>query len=338
MSDVLATDICIIGAGPVGIFAAFEAGMHGMKSVVVDSLEFAGGQCSALYPQKPIYDIPAHPSILAQKLIDNLMEQASRFSPTFLFKNKVINITKTSDGSVIVETDIGNKIIAKAVIIAAGCGFFGPNKPPLAGIEKYEEKSVFYLIKDKNFFANKKIVIAGGGDSAVDWAVELAPIASKIYMVHRRDKFRAMNESVEKMQKLASQGLIEMVIPFALNAIRGNEPSANIEGIEVKAMDGSTKMLDANYLLAFFGLTTDFGPLKNCGLHFDGLQIAVNPSTMASNLENVFAIGDACTYHNKLKLILTGFAEAATAIHKIKEIVFPGKVFNFEYSTTTFSS
>ena len=330
------TDVCIIGAGPVGIFAAFECGMHGIKSLVVDSLEFAGGQCSALYPQKPIYDIPAMPSILAQDLIDNLLKQAQRFNPEYLFSNKVINIKKTQNG-VEVITDKNIIIQAKSVIIAAGCGFFGPNKPPLADIEKYENKSLFYLVKDKHFFAGKNVLIAGGGDSAVDWAVELADIAKKVFVIHRRDKFRAMNESVSKMNNLASSGKIEMVIPYALKQIKGDITNGTISSIIAEDMDGKEKTIDAQYLLAFFGLTTDFGPLKHCGLNFDGLQIAVDQTTMQTNIDGIFAVGDACTYTNKLKLILTGFAEVATAVHKIKEIVFPGKIFNFEYSTSVFS-
>ena len=330
------TDICIIGAGPSGIFASFEAGINGMKTLLIDSLDFPGGQCSALYPQKPIYDIPAFPAISAQNLIDNLVQQASRFNPEYLFNNKVIDI-KTNTENVIIITDKNIIIQAKAVIIAAGCGFFGPNKPPLKNIEKYEDKSIFYLVNNKKIFKDKKIMIAGGGDSAIDWAIELSSIAKKVYVIHRRDKFRAMHDSIAKMQELVKQSMIELIIPYSLSEIE-DDGNGSIKSITVEDIDGAKKSVDAQYLLAFFGLTTDFGPLKNSGLKFDGLQIAVNQSTMQTNLDRVFAIGDACTYQNKLKLILSGFSEAATAIHKIKEIVFPGKVFNFEYSTSSLST
>ena len=342
--DNYIADICIIGAGPVGLFAAFEAGMHGMNAIIIDSLDFVGGQCSALYPQKPIYDIPAFSSISAQGLIDNLKQQADKFNPRYIFGNKVIDINQfynenqdknSIQNGVIITTDKGLQIKAKTAIIAAGCGFFGPNKPPLQNIEKYENKSVFYLVSDKHAFAGKNIAIAGGGDSAVDWAIELCGIANKVFMIHRRDKFRAMNDSINKMQKLVADGKIELVIPYSLKSINGNEASGTMQNIALENLNSEEKVIDAQYLLAFFGLTSDFGPLKNCGLAFDGLQIAVEPSTMQTSLPNIFAIGDACTYKNKLKLILTGFAEAALAVHQIKPIVFPGKVFNFEYSTTT---
>jgi thioredoxin reductase (NADPH) len=329
------SDICIIGAGPVGLFAAFEAGMHGIKSIIVDSLPFAGGQCSALYPEKPIYDIPAYPSILGKDLSLNLKEQADRFSPQYFFDTKIISYTQNQDKSFTLKSDKNQSINVKAIIIAAGSGFFGPNRPPISNIENFEGKTVHYLVSDKSMFKDKTIVIAGGGDSAIDWTAELAGLAKKIYLVHRRDKFRAAQHTVDKVFNLAKQSnVVELVIPYQLHGIDGN--NGILSSVSVSSIDGTEiKKLEADFLLPFFGLSTDFGPLKNWGLEFDGFHIKTEQSTMQTNIDGIFAIGDAATYKNKLKLILTGFAEAATAVYQIRDIVFPGKVFNFEYSTSS---
>ncbi len=325
------TDIAIIGAGPVGLFTIFQAGMLGMKAVVIDSLDSIGGQCTALYPEKPIYDIPAYPHILANDLINNLQEQAAPFAPQYLLNQRVEKISQDSDIWHL-ETSAGNKIDAKVIIIAAGCGAFGPNRPPLDGIEQYEGSSVFYNVSSREKFRNKKIVIAGGGDSAVDWAVSLSEIAAKIYVVHRRDKFRAMQASIDKLHALADAGKIELVIPYQLNKIIAQE--SKLKQIEVIDLDNNARLLEADFLLPFFGLKMELGPIAEWGLNLDKNHIQVNPASMETSTSNIYAIGDIAHYAGKLKLILTGFAEAAIACHNAYNTIFPNKAFHFEYSTT----
>jgi len=325
-------DVAIIGCGPVGIFSAFQAGMLGMKACIIDALDVPGGQCSALYPEKPIYDIPAHPKILASELIELLEAQAQTFHPTYHLNQRVEKLIKKSDGSFLVETSKNTKINCKAIIIAAGCGAFGANRPPLTDIEKYEGQSIFYSIRSKNEFRDKNVVIAGGGDSAVDWAINLSEIANKIFVVHRRDKFRCAPESYEKLKKLSSSGKIELIIPFQLEALEGN--NGQLSAVIVKDFENNLKKLEAQYLLPFFGLATELGPIADWGLNINKNHIEVEPSTMQSSVAGIYAIGDIATYKNKLKLILNGFAEAATACHDIRKIVHPDEVFHFEYSTS----
>jgi thioredoxin reductase (NADPH) len=326
------TDIVVIGAGPTGLFAVFEAGMLKMKCHVIDSLETIGGQCLALYPEKPIYDIPAHPKVLASELIELLEAQAAPFQPTYHLNQRVEKLTKNSDGSFLVETSKNTQINCKVVIIAAGCGAFGPNRPPLENIEEFEGKSVFYAVKNKAEFAGKNVVIAGGGDSAVDWALSLCDIAKKIYMVHRRDKFRCAPESADKLKKLADEGRIEMVVPYQLDGLKGT--NGKLSQVVVKDFDGNVKKLEADYLLPFFGLAMELGPIANWGLNLHKNHIEVEPSTMQSSIPGIYAIGDIANYKNKLKLILTGFAESASACHDAYKIVYPNQIFHFEYSTS----
>ena len=332
MTNTHKTDLVIIGAGPTGLFAIFEAGMLKIKCHVIDTLETIGGQCLALYPEKPIYDIPAHPSILASELIAKLEEQALPFNPTFHLNQLVNKIEKQNDGSFLVTTSKNTQINCKAIIIAAGCGAFGFNRPPLEGIEEYEGKSVFYAVKSKHEFAGKTVVIAGGGDSAVDWTLSLADIAKKVYVVHRRDKFRCAPESAEKMKELAAHKKIELVIPYQLEGLVGSH--GRLADVLVKDFDGNIKSLEADYLLPFFGLAMELGPIANWGLNLHKNHIEVDPATMMSSEPGIYAIGDIATYKNKLKLILTGFAEAASACHDIYKIVHPNEVFHFEYSTS----
>lgn len=331
MSNTDSTDIVIIGAGPVGLFAIFEAGMMKMRCHVIDTLEFLGGQCTALYPEKPIYDIPAHPQILAEDLIKKLEIQAAPFNPVYHLGQTAEKVEKTSDGWK-VTTSAGKAINCKAIIIAAGCGAFGPNRPPLAGIEEYEGTSVFYMVKRKEDFRGKKIVIAGGGDSAVDWALSLADIAEKLYVVHRRPKFRCAPDSHDKLNKLAAEGKIEMVIPYQLEGLEGS--SGKLSKVIVKTLDGEERKLEADVLLPFFGLSMELGPIANWGLNLDKSTLSVDPTTMQTSETGIFAIGDIISYKNKLKLILSGFAEAATACHAAQKVVYPGQEFHFEYSTT----
>jgi len=325
------TDVVIIGAGPVGLFAIFECGMHKLSCHVVDALPEVGGQCVALYPEKPIYDIPAHPSILAGDLIDKLKEQVAPFNPTFHLNQKVVSITKNGD-TWAVTTSENVDIQAKAIIIAAGVGAFGPHRPPLEGIEQFEDKSIFYFIKNKAAFKDKRVVIAGGGDSAVDWALNLAPIAEKVYVVHRRSKFRALPDSIDKLHQLATTEKLDLIIPYQLERLEGKE--GHLDAVIVKTLEGEEKTLEADTLLPFFGLSMNLGPIADWGLHLDKQHITVHPASMETSTAGIFAIGDIATYPNKQKLILSGFAESAQAAHKIREIVYPGQVFHFEYSTT----
>ena len=326
------TDVAIIGAGPVGLFAIFECGMMSMKCHVIDALSEIGGQCIALYPEKPIYDIPAYPKILAKDLIARLEEQAAPFHPTYHLNQNVVKLLPTEDGRWDLETSMGTKINAKAVIIAAGVGAFGPNRPPLDGLEAFEGKSIFYYVKDPNRFKNRTVVIAGGGDSAVDWALSLAPLAKKIYMVHRRDKFRAAPESVNKLQTLANTGVIEFVVPYQLEGVRGD--NGQLKEVSVQTLTGEKRILPADDLLLFFGLSMNLGPIAEWGLDLHKNHIEVSPINNATSASGIFAIGDVASYENKQKLILTGFAEAARAAYVIRSLVYPGEVFHFEYSTT----
>jgi thioredoxin reductase (NADPH) len=325
------TDITIIGAGPVGLFAIFEAGMMKMKCHVIDSLDFVGGQCTALYPEKPIYDIPAHPAILAEDLIENLEKQAAPFKPEYHLRQTVNEVTKNDDGWRVV-TNAGTQIQSKVIIISAGCGAFGPNRPPLDNIEEYEGRSVFYMVGKKEDMRDKDIVIAGGGDSAVDWVLSLVDIAKSVSVVHRRPKFRCAPDSQDKLQKLADSGRVNMVIPYQLDSLKGKD--GKLESVVVKTLKGEMKELKADILLPFFGLAMELGPIANWGLNIDKKHIAVNPTTLQTNQGGIFAIGDIATYDNKMKLILNGFAEAAMACHKARSIVYPDEVMHFEYSTT----
>ncbi len=331
MQNTHSTDIVVIGAGPVGLFTIFEAGMLKMHCHVIDTLDFLGGQCTALYPEKPIYDIPAHPQISAEDLIKNLEIQAAPFNPVYHLGQSASKLSKTTEGWV-VTTSKGVEISCKAIIIAAGCGAFGPNRPPINGIEEYEGKSVFYMINRKEDFRGKNVVIAGGGDSAVDWALILADIAAKTYVVHRRPKFRCAPDSHDKLNKLASEGKIELVIPYQLDGLSGT--NGKLEKVIVKTLDGEARELEADILLPFFGLSMELGPIAEFGLGLDNNHITVDPLTMQTSEPGIFAVGDIITYTNKLKLILSGFAEAATACHSAQKVVYPGQEFHFEYSTT----
>jgi len=326
------TDVVIVGAGPVGLFAVFECGMLKMRCHVVDALDMVGGQCTALYPEKPIYDIPAHPAIEAADLIDKLAEQAAPFAPTYHLGQQVEKLTRTDEGRWLVETSIGTTIDTQAVIIAAGCGAFGPNRPPLDGLEQYEGTSVFYMVRRKQDFAGKRVVIAGGGDSAVDWTLSLADVAEKVYVVHRRPKFRAAPESVARMDVLAREGKVEMVVPYQLSGLVGE--GGQLSAVRVATLDGEEKDLPADALLAFFGLSMNLGPIADWGLNLERSHIGVSLPGCATSAPGIYAIGDIATYPGKLKLILCGFSEAAQAAHAIHPLVHPGEALHFEYSTS----
>jgi thioredoxin reductase (NADPH) len=326
------TDVVIIGAGPCGLFAVFECGMLKMRCHVIDVLEAPGGQCVALYPEKPIYDIPACPEISAQALVDRLYEQIRPFAPALHLAQRADAIEDTADGGFRVRTSAGTTISARAVIVAGGVGAFGPNRPPLPGLAAYEGHSVFYLVARREDFRGRRVVIAGGGDSAVDWAISLAEVADRIYVVHRRDKFRAAPESVARMKALAGDGKVELVIPYQLAGLEGED--GQLSGVVVATLKGETRTLEADRLLPFFGLATDIGPIAGWGLLTDQGRVPVAPATMESARPGVFAIGDIAHYPGKLKLILTGFAESAIAAHAAFSRVHPDEALHFEYSTS----
>lgn len=332
-STVAETDVVVVGAGPVGLFAVFECGMVRLKCHVVDALESAGGQCAALYPEKPIYDIPGHPRILAADLIDRLVEQAAPFAPVYHFGRNVETLTREPDGRWRVGLSDGATLLAPAVIIAAGVGAFGPNRPPLAGLEDYEGRGVFYLVRRREDFRGKRVVIAGGGDSAVDWAISLAEVAERVMVVHRRPKFRAAPESAARLQALADAGQIDLVVPYQLHGLEGSD--GRLSAVTVATLEGEVRRLEADVLLPFFGLASNLGPIAEWGLNMDRNLIAVQQATCATSAPGVFAVGDIAHYPGKLKLILSGFAEAAAAAHAAHAVAHPDEVLHFEYSTTS---
>ena len=324
-------DVAIIGAGPVGLFAVFECGMLEMSCQLFDALPAPGGQCVALYPEKPIYDIPGYPRIDAAQLVDRLLEQAAPFAPVFHLGHPVAALLE-QEGGFIIENAGGRRVRARAVVIAAGAGAFGPNRPPLPGIAEFEDKSVFYLVRTREELRGRRVVIAGGGDSAVDWALSLADVAERVTVVHRRAKFRAAPQSAARLQRLAEEGRIELAIPYQLHALEG--AAGQLSAVIVADLAGQTRRLAADCLLPFFGLATDLGPLAAWGLDLDHQRIRVDPATCATSRAGVFAVGDIAVYPGKLKLILAGFAEAALAAHAIYPLAHRGQVAHFEYSTT----
>ena len=326
------TDVCIIGAGPVGLFAVFECGMLGMASHLIDALDMPGGQCAALYPEKPIYDIPGFTRIDGADLVDRLAEQAAPFNPTYHLDQQATSVARGESGRWLVETSRGTRIECAAVLIAAGCGAFGPNRPPIDGIEAYEEQGgVRYLVKRRQDLAGKHVVIAGGGDSAVDWALSLQQVTASLGVVHRRDKFRAAPESAARLHALAAAGKIELVVPYQLAALEGE--GGRLSAVVVRSLDGDERRLAADVLLPFYGLAMKLGPIAEWGLNFERNHVLVDAATCQTNVEGLFAIGDIAHYPGKLKLILSGFSESAMAAHAIFALARPGEALHFEYST-----
>jgi thioredoxin reductase (NADPH) len=332
MTPPIVTDVVVIGAGPVGLFTVFECGMVKLRCHVVDTLDAIGGQCTALYPEKPIYDIPAFPRIAAGELVDNLARQAAPFLPTYHLGQTVRALRDLDGGSIEVTLSGGSTLVASAVVIAAGGGTLGPNRPPLAGIEAYEGRHVVYRVTNLEQMRGRRIVVAGGGDSAVDWTLALLDVADRVMLVHRRARFRAAPASVEALTQAAAQGRLDLVTPCQLHGLEGD--GRTLAAVSVVDDTGAVRRLAADTLLALFGIATELGPIADWGLRIEHQQIAIDPATSATSRPGIYAVGDVTVYPGKLKLILTGFAEAAAAAHAIYKRLNPGKVLHFEHSTT----
>ena len=329
---MIKTDIIIIGAGPVGLFAVFEAGLLKMKCHLIDILPKPGGQCIELYPKKPIYDIPAYPEILAGDLIDNLLKQNSQFKPGFTLGEKAEKLIKNLDGSFNVITDKGTVHNAPIVVIAGGLGGFQPRKPTFDGIQKFEDKGVLYFIREPQTFKDKNVIIAGGGDSALDWTIELSKIAKKVTLIHRRNEFRGANDSVASVQKLKDLGKIDVITPAQVSKLIGKN---KLESIIVD-IEGSENEIETDYFIPLFGLVPKLGPIKDWGLKIENNAIKVNNSLdYQTNIDGIYAIGDVNTYPGKLKLILSGFHEAAVMCHSAYSKLNPGKKNTLKYTTVS---
>lgn len=329
---MIKTDIIIIGAGPVGLFTVFEAGLLKMKCHLIDVLPKAGGQCIEIYPKKPIYDIPAHPEILAGDLIEKLINQSSQFKPGFTLGEKAEKLTKNKDGTFTVTTDKGTEHNAPIVAIAGGLGGFQPRKPNFEGIEDFENKGIQYFIKDPKIFKNKNIVISGGGDSALDWVIELSKIAKNVTLVHRRNEFRGAKDSVDKVQRLKDLNKINIITPAEVFKVEGND---RLETIFVKKNDEEIK-IEVDYFIPLFGLTPRLGSINNWGLDIEKNSIKVNNALdYQTNINGIFAIGDINTYPGKLNLILCGFHEAALMCQAAFKIINPDKKFILKYTTVS---
>ncbi|AMN43357.1 NAD(P)/FAD-dependent oxidoreductase [Rhodoplanes sp. Z2-YC6860] len=332
MSEAIKTDVLIIGAGPVGLFGVFELGLLDIKCHLVDILDKVGGQCAELYPEKPIYDIPAIPKISAQGLVDQLMEQIKPFGPQFHLGEMVETIERIGEPLFKVTTDRGKVFETKLVVIAAGGGSFQPKRPPIPGIEAYEGTSVHYSVRKMDAFKDKKILIVGGGDSALDWTLNLAPIAKHLTLLHRRQEFRAAPDSVNKMTAMLNEGAID----FVMGQVTGLEgANGQITAANVKGSDGSTFHVACDAMLPFFGLTMKLGPVANWGLKLNEDVIPVSTETFETSEPGIFAIGDINTYPGKLKLILSGFHEVALMSQKAHRYVYPDKRLTFQYTTSS---
>jgi thioredoxin reductase (NADPH) len=329
---MIQTDIIIIGAGPVGLFTVFEAGLLKLKCHLIDSLPQAGGQCSEIYPKKPIYDIPGFPSVLAGELIDNLMEQAAPFKPGFTLGEAAMTIEKTADDKFIVTTVKGTKHEAPIVMIAGGLGVFEPRKPPIENLEAYEDKGVEYIIKDPTFYQDKRVVIAGGGDSALDWSIFLAErkIAKEVVLVHRSSSFRGHLDSVQKVIDMAGKGEIVLVTEAEVTGIKG---ANNVEQIVITHQKDGEIIRDTDHFIPLFGLKPSLGPIADWGLEIDKNAIKVNTLDYSTNIPGIYAIGDVNTYENKLKLILCGFHEGTLAVQSAFARIHPDKKNILKYTT-----
>ena len=335
MSEPIKTDVVIIGAGPIGLFAVFELGLLDMKCHLVDILDKIGGQCAELYPEKPIYDIPGIPYTSAQGLVDALLQQIKPFKAQYHLNEMVESVEKIGDPLFRVKTDQGKAFESKVVVIAAGGGSFQPKRPPIPGIEAYEGRSVFYSVRKMEAFRDKRVLIVGGGDSALDWTLNLAPIARHLTLLHRRSEFRAAPDSVNKMMVLEGEGKIDLVLGQVTSLTGSN---GQIEKAIVKTNEGSIFEIACDALLPFFGLTMKLGPVANWGFELKNNElIPVDTAAFETSVPGIFAIGDINWYPGKLKLILSGFHEAALMAQKAHGYVHPGKRLVFQYTTSSTS-
>lgn len=327
---MIKTDICIIGAGPVGLFAVFEAGLLKMRCHLVDALPQIGGQLSEIYPKKPIYDIPGFPEVKAQELVDNLKKQIDPFKPTFTLGERVDSLTRLEDNSFILKTSDNTEIQAKVVVIAGGLGCFEPRKPEIENLQKFEGKGVVYMVKDPEHFRDKKLVIAGGGDSALDWTIFLANLAQEVTLVHRSDSFRGAPDSADKVFALANAGKIKLLLNSNLKSVEGN---GSLRSVAIMNKEKQIQEIEADYMIPLFGLSPKLGPIANWQLNIEKSAIAVNTFDYATNVPGIFAIGDINTYPGKLKLILCGFHEAALMAQGAYKYVYPDQKISFKYTT-----
>lgn len=328
---MIKTDILIIGAGPTGLFTVFEAGLLKLKCHLIDALPQPGGQCSEIYPKKPIYDIPAYPEILAGDLTDKLLEQIKPFEPGFTLGERADTIEKQDDGTFIVTTNKGTKHHAPIVAIAGGLGSFEPRKPPIANIANFEDKGVEYIIRDPEIYRDKKVVIAGGGDSALDWSIFLTDVASEVTLVHRRNEFRGHLDSVEQVQKLKNEGKINLITPAEVKEIHGDN---HVTGVSVIKNGDEKITIDVDHFIPLFGLSPKLGPIANWGLEIEKNAIKVNNALdYQTNIPGIYAIGDVNTYPGKLKLILCGFHEATLMCQSAYQRIYPDKKYVMKYTT-----
>ena len=327
---MIKTDVLVIGAGPAGLFAAHQLGLIGLKAEVIDNLDKIGGQCIELYPDKPIYDIPAVPECTGESLTKNLLEQIKPFNTNFHLNERVQAVSKEK-GNWKITTNKNKIFISPNIIIAGGVGSFEPRRFLIEGIEKFENKGVFYSVKDKNYFKNKKVCIFGGGDSALDWAIELSKI-SEVTLVHRRSEFRGAGHSADVAKKLEKEGKLKIITPFQIDSVEGKN---NISSITIKSEDGKIEKITTDCILGFFGLIMKLGPIAEWGLNLEKKTIPVNTENFQTNKEGIFAIGDICTYPGKLKLILSGFHEGALAARACFKLARPNEKYRFEFTTTS---
>lgn len=329
---MITTDIAIVGAGPVALFTIFEAGLLKMRCHLIDYLPQVGGQLSEIYPKKPIYDIPGFPSVLAQELVDNLVKQTEPFNPTYTLGERIESLNKIGERDFILETNMGTKISAQVVVIAGGLGCFEPRKPEVKDLEKFENgKGVSYMVLDPEAYRDKKLVIAGGGDSALDWTIFLANISKEITLVHRSESFRGAPDSVNKVLKLAEDGKIKLLLNSNLTEVSGDSVLKGVSVVNTKTSEA--QIIEADNLIPLFGLSPKLGPIENWGLNIDKNAIEVNPEDYSTNIPGVYAIGDINTYKNKLKLILCGFHEAALMSHSAYKYINPGVKYTMKYTT-----
>ena len=324
------TDVVIIGAGPVGLFTVHQLGINGLSAEVIDNLDKAGGQCIELYPDKPIYDIPAIPECSGEKLTKNLLEQIKPFKPKFHFNERVQEL-KEDKGKWIVKTNKGKSFTAPNVVIAGGVGSFEPRKLPLKELEKFEGKDVFYSVINKEKIKNKKIAIFGGGDSALDWALELSK-NSKITLIHRRNEFRGAPHTIKELENLKKEGKISIKTPFQIKSINEGE---KLKSITLENDNGKTETIETDTILGFFGLIMKLGPIAEWGLNIDKKTIPVNTENFETNKKGIFAVGDICVYPGKLKLILSGFHEAALASVECFKRARPNEKYRFQFTTSS---